>query len=60
VEDGDIIEIDIPQRRLDLKVSEKELERRRKKWKPFKKDLKGVLKKYYTLVQSGAKGAILE
>lgn len=60
VEDGDIIEIDIPQRRLDLKVSEKELEKRRKKWKPLKKELKGILKKYYNLVQSGAKGAILE
>jgi len=60
VEDGDIIEIDIPQRRLDLKVSEEELERRRKKWKPLQKKLKGVLKRYYTLVQSGAKGAILE
>ena len=60
VEEGDIIEIDIPQRRLDLKISEKELERRRKKWKPLQKKLKGVLKKYYNLVQSGAKGAILE
>jgi dihydroxy-acid dehydratase len=60
VEEGDIIEIDIPQRRLDLKVSKEELERRRKKWKPPQKKLKGVLKKYYNLVQSGAKGAILE
>jgi dihydroxy-acid dehydratase len=60
VEEGDIIEIDIPQRRLDLKVPEKELEKRRKKWKPPQKKLKGVLKKYYNLVQSGAKGAILE
>lgn len=60
VENGDIIEINIPERRLDLKVSEKELEKRRKKWKPVQKNLKGVLKKYYSLVQSGSKGAILE
>ncbi len=60
VKDGDIIEIDIPQRRLDLKVSEEELEKRRKKWKPLQKKLKGVLKKYHNLVRSGAKGAILE
>ncbi len=60
VKDGDIIEIDIPERRLDLKVSEEELKKRRKKWKPKKKKLEGILKKYYTLVKSGAKGAILE
>ncbi|MCS7198741.1 MAG: dihydroxy-acid dehydratase [Caldimicrobium sp.] len=61
VEEGDIIEIDIPGRRLELLVEEKELEERRKKWKPpKKKNLKGVLKKYEVLVSSGAKGAILE
>ncbi|WP_038057822.1 dihydroxy-acid dehydratase [Thermodesulfobacterium hydrogeniphilum] len=60
VKDGDIIEIDIPERKLDLKVSEEELEKRRKKWKPKKKKLEGILKKYHILVKSGAKGAILE
>ncbi len=60
VEEGDIIEIDIPARRLELKVSEEELEKRRKKWKPPQKKLKGVLKKYYKLVKSGAYGAVLE
>ncbi|HEA84324.1 MAG TPA: dihydroxy-acid dehydratase, partial [Thermodesulfobacterium geofontis] len=60
VKDGDIIEIDIPQRRLDLKVSQEELKKRKKSWKPKQKKLKGILKKYYNLVQSGAKGAILE
>jgi dihydroxy-acid dehydratase len=33
VRTGDVIEIDIPARRLDMKVSEAELERRRKEWK---------------------------
>ncbi|QER41540.1 dihydroxy-acid dehydratase [Thermodesulfobacterium sp. TA1] len=60
VKDGDLIEIDIPERRLELKVSEKELEERKKKWKPLQKKVEGVLKKYQSLVQSGAKGAILE
>ncbi|RLB22710.1 MAG: dihydroxy-acid dehydratase, partial [Deltaproteobacteria bacterium] len=60
VKDGDLIEIDIPKRKLNLKVPKGELEKRRKKWKPLHKRLKGVLKKYYNLVQSGAKGAILE
>ncbi|MCS7149363.1 MAG: dihydroxy-acid dehydratase [Caldimicrobium sp.] len=61
VEEGDLIEIDIPGRRLELLVGEKELVERRKKWKPpKKKNLKGILKKYQTLVKSGSKGAILE
>ncbi len=60
VEEGDLIEIDIPGRRLELKVSEEELERRRKKWKPPKKKLRGVLKKYYELVNSASTGAVLE
>jgi len=60
VKDGDIIEIDIPNRKLELKVSEEELEKRRKKWKPKRKKLEGVLKKYQALVSSGAKGAVIE
>lgn len=60
VEEGDLIEIDIPARRLELKVSEEELQRRRAKWKPPQKKLKGVLKKYYKLVKSANQGAILE
>ena len=36
VEEGDIISIDIPKNKLDMKVSEEELERRRKLWKPRK------------------------
>lgn len=60
VEEGDIIEIDIPARKLELMVSQEELEKRRKKWKPPQKKLKGVLKKYFKLVKSGAYGAMLE
>ncbi len=60
VEEGDLIEIDIPQRRLVLKVSEGELERRRKAWRPKRRRVSGVLARYAKLVTSGAKGAILE
>lgn len=60
VEEGDIIEINIPERRLHLHVSEEELERRRKKWKPPKKKLEGLLKKYHALVKSGSTGAVLK
>ena len=34
VRDGDIIELDVPERRLTLRVSEEELARRRAEWKP--------------------------
>lgn len=60
VEEGDLIEIDIPGRRLELKVSKEELLKRKKTWNPPKKKLKGVLKKYYTLVKSASIGALLE
>ncbi|QJA06650.1 dihydroxy-acid dehydratase [Thermosulfurimonas marina] len=60
VRDGDRIRIDIPARRLDLLVSEEELERRRKSWRPKKKKVSGVLARYARLVTSGAKGAVLE
>jgi dihydroxy-acid dehydratase len=60
IENGDIIEINIPERKLELKVSPEELEKRRKKWRPPVKKLKGILKKYYSLVGSGAGGAVLE
>jgi len=60
VEDGDIIEIDIPARRIDLKVPEEVLAERRKRWKPPKKKISGILKKYQALVSSADRGAIVE
>lgn len=60
VEEGDLIAIDIPHRKLELLVTQEELEKRKKRWKPPKRKLQGVLKKYHTLVKSAATGAILE
>ena len=60
VEDGDIIEIDIPARRIDLKVPEEVLAERRKRWKPPRKKISGILKKYQALVSSSDRGAIVE
>ncbi len=60
VKEGDLIEIDIPNRRLVLKVDEGELEKRRQKWTLPQKKLSGVLARYAKLVTSGAKGAVLE
>ena len=56
VKDGDIIEIDIPARKLNLKVSEEELQKRKKKWKVKQKKLEGVLKKYYNWFSQEPKG----
>ncbi len=58
VEEGDIIRIDIPKRRLDLDLSEDEIEKRLRKWKMPKKRLTGILKRYSMLTSSAAKGAV--
>mgnify|MGYP006296339809 CR=1 FL=1 len=62
VEDGDIIEIDIPKRKLELKVSEKVLETRRKKWKPKALSIpkNSFLHTYSKLVSSVSTGAIFK
>ena len=58
VETGDIIEIDIPNRKLNVKLSDGEIAERKAKLKPFKSDVKGYLKKYAMHVSSAAEGAI--
>ena len=59
VEDGDIISINIPENRIELKVDEKILEERMKNFVPKTKELSGYLKRYASLVSGGAYGAIL-
>lgn len=60
IEEGDIIEINIPKRTLNVKVSDKELEKRRSKWKcPPPKVKHGYLARYAALVSSAAEGAIV-
>jgi len=61
VRNGDIIEIDIPNRRLELKVPDEELARRRAEWKkPAPKVTTGYLARYAALVTSAASGAVLK
>ena len=61
VEEGDIIEIDIPNNSLNLKVSDEELKERRAKWQPREpKITTGYLARYAAMVTSGNRGAILE
>ena len=60
IEEGDIISIDIPNRKLNVKVSDAELAKRRKAWKcPPPKVKHGYLARYAALVSSVAEGAIL-
>ena len=58
VEDGDIINIDIPNGKLELAVSDDEIARRKAVLKPFKSNVTGYLKKYALHVSSAAQGAI--
>ena len=59
--DGDIIEIDLPRRQLNLKVSDAELEKRRKSWKPKEPKVKeGYLYRYSRAVSSAAQGAVVK
>jgi dihydroxy-acid dehydratase len=59
VRNGDLIQIDIPQRRLDLLVSAEEIDRRKKTWSPPPlKISRGYLKTYAERVSSADKGCI--
>lgn len=60
VKDGDIIEINIPKRKLEINLSKEEIDRRLRKWVMPKKKLTGVLKRYSQLVSSADKGAVFE
>jgi dihydroxy-acid dehydratase len=61
VHEGDIIEIDIPSLSIKLDVSDEELEKRRREWKPREpKVTTGYLARYQAMVTSGNRGAILE
>jgi dihydroxy-acid dehydratase len=60
VRNGDQIEIDIPGKRLNLLVPDAELKKRLSQWKPPKKELKGYLKRYASLVRSASTGATFE
>ncbi len=61
VEDGDIIEIDLNNRKIELLVSDEELERRRKNWKGFEPKVKtGYLARYSKLVTSASTGGVMK
>ena len=61
LEDGDVINIDIPNRKLVVELSDEEIQERLKRWKPVEREITSkALLKYKNLVRSAAKGAILK
>ncbi len=61
LKDGDIIDIDIPNNKINVQLSEKELAGRKKNFKPPKPRItKGYLAKYATMATSADTGAVLK
>ncbi|NFI57089.1 dihydroxy-acid dehydratase [Clostridium botulinum] len=61
IEDGDIISIDINNAKLEVKLSDEEIQRRKLKFKPIEPKVKeGYLSRYAKLVRSASEGAILK
>jgi dihydroxy-acid dehydratase len=61
VKNGDRIRIDIPQRRIDVLLSAKQIRERFRKWKPLSpKITSGYLSRYARMVSSAGSGAVME
>ncbi|MHC4259747.1 MAG: dihydroxy-acid dehydratase [Planctomycetota bacterium] len=61
LKNGDIIEIDIPNNKIDVKLSDEELTKRKKAWKPpAPRITKGYLAKYASMATSADTGAVLK
>ena len=61
VQDGDVIEIDIPARRINLAVPQDELQRRREHWQPVEKAVPaGYMHRYRRHVRPACEGAVLD
>lgn len=61
LKDGDRIRIDIQKRKIDVVLSDKEIQERLSKWKPLKpKITKGYLSRYARMVSSAGSGAVMK
>jgi dihydroxy-acid dehydratase len=61
VQEGDLIKIDIENRRIDLLVDEAELEKRKSKWSLKQQEIdSSFLSRYRDFVTSGNNGAVFE
>ena len=61
VEDGDIIELDMNNRKITLEISDEEMEKRKANWKGFEPKVKtGYLARYSKLVTNASSGGVLK
>ena len=61
VEDGDTIEIDLENRKIELKISDEEFARRKANWKGFEPKVRtGYLARYSKLVTNASSGGVLK
>ena len=61
LKDGDRIRIDIPKRKMDALLSEREIKERFRTWKPLRpKITKGYLSRYARMVSSAGSGAVMK
>jgi dihydroxy-acid dehydratase len=61
IEDGDLVEIDIPNRTLTLHVDEPTLARRRAAWRPYEREVPhGFMRRYRRHVRPACEGAVLD
>ena len=61
IEEGDIIDIDITNHSMNVRVSDEEMSARKAKWQPREPRIKkGYLVRYASLVTSADKGAVLQ
>ncbi|NQT81920.1 dihydroxy-acid dehydratase, partial [bacterium] len=61
IRDGDRIQVSVPERRVDLVITESEMEKRLAQWqKPAPKVTSGWLTRYVQSVTSAGKGAVFE
>jgi dihydroxy-acid dehydratase len=61
IRDGDMVCIDLPERKLDVELSPAELRARRREWTaPEPRYTRGWLSRYAAMVTNAARGAVLE
>ncbi len=61
IKDGDRIKIDIPKRKIELMLSDKEIKERLSRWKPPEPKIKkGYLSRYARMVSSAGSGAVMK
>jgi dihydroxy-acid dehydratase len=61
VEDGDMIELDLDNRKIELQIDDEEMEKRRANWKGFEPKVKtGYLARYSKLVTSASTGGVMK